>query len=177
MSVLKKAFKKYEKGIFRDQINANKYVIEYNNECGKYGENILSDLVNRITIEEIKPGSTYGEIIVPVWNENNIKLIKIAIENKIDINIKNDAGNTPLLLAIYNNKKLLVDKLLDMNADPNMKNLDGIAPLHLAIYNIEKINCYAKLIEMKADINTVTDKNNTPLILLTQNMLIIILIG
>lgn len=53
----------------------------------------------------------------------------VLVDNKIDINLVTNQGNTPLSLAIHYAKYTIANKLLDMKADITPKNNSGITAL------------------------------------------------
>ena len=61
----------------------------------------------------------------------------------IDINVKNNRGQTPLLYAIYFKDEKIVKLLLENKADPNVNNNSEDIPLFCAvIFDEEKIKHY-----------------------------------
>ena len=85
-------------------------------------------------------------------------MIKLLTENKVDINVKNDKGNTALHLAIGNKEKVKV--LLDRKAKLEIKNKMGDTALHLAAgRGSEEI--VKLLLENGADANSMNKKKRT----------------
>ena len=58
-----------------------------------------------------------------VWGWKSYYFFKFLIENKININIRDKDGNTPLGIVIISNNEELVDYLLKNNAD--ISNING----------------------------------------------------
>lgn len=89
---------------------------------------------------------------------NNIKIIKLLLDNNSNVNIKDDSGSNALHLAIYSKNyeacKLIVNK--DINI--NMRNLSGESALHIAC-NLELIDIVKLLLDNGININA-QDHNN-----------------
>ena len=56
-----------------------------------------------------------------------------AIGNGADVNARDDEGMTPLLYAVWEGHKRIVELLFAKGADASLKNSDGQTPLDLAI--------------------------------------------
>jgi ankyrin repeat protein len=96
---------------------------------------------------------------------NNIKIIELLVSKKININITDINGNTPLILSIKNKNKAIIKFLLDLpDINPNITNNQGHTALHIAAnYEFETI---VELILENKEINpNIQDKDNnyTPL--------------
>ena len=61
------------------------------------------------------------------------KLAKLIIAQGVDVNSKDENGNTLLHFAVLKENYELLNLLIQNNADLNMKNKEGEAPLNLAI--------------------------------------------
>ena len=69
-----------------------------------------------------------------------LDLVRIAIEHHASIDMQNNNQETPLHLAVFNNKSMtekieIIRLLLFHKAEPNIKNRLQATPLHLALYN------------------------------------------
>ncbi|MFO1130143.1 MAG: ankyrin repeat domain-containing protein [Rickettsiales bacterium] len=99
------------------------------------------------------------------------KLISYDIHKKIDINLKDNSGNTFLHLAvIHENTKALEILMNHSKIDPNIQDNNGNTPLHMAIENnssemFEKLISYSYDKDGKIDINLKDNLGNTPLYL------------
>lgn len=110
---------------------------------------------------------------------DKISLSKSLISNGININIKNNEGNTPLhLIAISSNNKVsLIELFLDCKAEVNAQNTLGNTPLHEILQNT-KLNLEAKiylakiLINNGANVNIQNKEGNTPLHLIAKSPLV-----
>jgi ankyrin repeat protein len=101
----------------------------------------------------------------------NTAIVKLLLENKADVNAKNDNGGTALSIAVgvrlMNIKNMDSIRLL-MKAGANVNSQDqaGTAPLHLAISNRDR-EVVEMLIERDANVNAITNlsggEGQTPL--------------
>ena len=87
------------------------------------------------------------------------------------VNVPNEKGNTPLMLAVCEgyvtkvNHIQCVNELIKAGADVNMKDKNGNTPLNIAaVYGREA--CLKLLINAGADVNITCDAGETPLITL-----------
>ena len=119
-------------------------------------------------------------IISYAIKHNHINIVKYFIENlKVDINIKDEEGNTLLHKAAYFRQPEFTEYLLSKGADVNAKNNNGNTPLH-ELFN-EYCDSYEKeatinvlktceiLFKHGAEINARNKKNLTPLFLAVQH--------
>src|SRR5258707_504542 len=60
---------------------------------------------------------------------NNVKLAQQLIDQKIDVNQKDDRGYTPLILATYNQSPDVAELLLKHGADPEARDTTGRSAL------------------------------------------------
>lgn len=60
------------------------------------------------------------------------KVIELLLDPRIDINMQNFHGKTPLHNAIYSENPAVIRILLEHGANVNMQDIDGNSPLHLA---------------------------------------------
>ncbi len=66
--------------------------------------------------------------------DRNIEAVKQAIDDGADLNAKGRYGATPLLGAVNNSQKEIVELLIANGADVNAKADDGWTPLHSAAH-------------------------------------------
>jgi ankyrin repeat protein len=97
----------------------------------------------------------------------DVKLIKILIDNRADVNARNLNGDTPLFgyFENYNHSpeitKSVFEYMIKHGADVNLPGVSGRTCLHLvALYCPEFI---PTLLEAGADPNAIDHQNNTPL--------------
>lgn len=86
----------------------------------------------------------------------------------IDMNKRDESGNTPLIYTCLKSARDLVKLLLDNGADANLANQRGRMPLHFAGES-GNIQIISMLVEAGADVNCTDNNGVTPLMLLAQN--------
>jgi ankyrin repeat protein len=102
------------------------------------------------------------EIFNAVKN-NDLEKVKVLIEKDASlVNIKDEAGNTPLHHAAIIGSIETIKLLLSKGADIDAQNTQLNTPLHEAIQS-KKENISALLIEKGADLNKTNIHNRTPL--------------
>lgn len=95
-------------------------------------------------------------------NKDNIEMVKLLVENGVDVNKENEYSYTPLHLAVEKNNIEIVRFLVENKANVNSENEYSSTPLHLAVSknNIEMVRL---LVENGADVNKENENSNTPL--------------
>lgn len=93
-----------------------------------------------------------------------VSAVKKFLDDGVDVNIRNDAGNTPLISASFPShaRKDVIDLLLDRGADINAKSSFGLTALHEAASQGNK-EVVSRLIERGADVNAKDSIESTPL--------------
>ncbi|KAL6617761.1 ankyrin repeat-containing domain protein [Neocallimastix sp. 'constans'] len=85
---------------------------------------------------------------------NNVQIAKLLLDtNKIEINHKNNDGDTELSIACINDNPELIHLLMDHQADINTINQKGYSPIHVATIN-NKLETLKALHERGADFNS-----------------------
>ena len=90
--------------------------------------------------------------------KNNNEMIEL-IESLLNVNKKDQLGETPLFNAVRSNDKLYIDILLKYGADINAVNIMGLTP----IFNVKTRDILELLIQNGANIEHVQNKGLFPL--------------
>jgi len=85
------------------------------------------------------------------------------LDQGIDINAKNERGQTALHLAVSNKQKKITEYLTAKGGDVNAKDKWGYTPLYYAIWN-EDANMVSLLVDKGADVNVRVNGDGTPLV-------------
>jgi len=89
-----------------------------------------------------------------------IDVIKVFIENKFDINVKNNGGDTLLIMASSGNHIDITKLLIDAGADMDIKGNGGCTALMLAT-QFSKYDIVKLLLKAGVDINVQDEDCNT----------------
>lgn len=84
--------------------------------------------------------------------EMSVEEVKKAISNGVNINNKNDRGETPLIQAIHLQDYDVVETLLEAGADVNARDCHGQTPLIVAVTRAD-IEMVRILLDMEPDIH------------------------
>jgi cytohesin len=102
-------------------------------------------------------------------NSNDINKVKELIQDDgVDLNAKNELGQTPLIAASQIGNTEIAILLIEEGADVNAKGTNKNTPL-IAASNKGNIKLVTLLIEKEADVNAKNYFEHTPLILASQN--------
>jgi ankyrin repeat protein len=91
------------------------------------GWNVLRDPISVLSCKEVEKSLN---LVVDTGHKDVLELL---LNNKADINAKNNQGETPLHFAVKSGFRNLAKLLLVHNADVNAKNNQGETPLHFAV--------------------------------------------
>lgn len=86
----------------------------------------------------------------------------------IDVNKRDESGNTPLIYACMKNSRDIVRLLLENGADAGLENQKSRTPLHFAA-NTGNYEITAMLVNAGADVNCTDSEGITPLMLMALN--------
>jgi hypothetical protein len=88
-------------------------------------------------------------------------LAEELISQGLDLNLRDENGDTPLHLAVKKNNLKIVQSLLEEGADPNLKDALGFTPLHLSTQqDFDQIS--KLLLQSGADVHSESNGGNTP---------------
>lgn len=93
--------------------------------------------------------------------KEQVELVSDLISTEINVDEKNQDGDTALYLAVKWNNEEIVKRLINVGANVNAKNNDGNTPLHKAV-NVQNENIIMLLIDAGADINIKNEFGYTP---------------
>ncbi|MGC2423670.1 MAG: ankyrin repeat domain-containing protein [Nitrospirota bacterium] len=94
----------------------------------------------------------------------DVEAVKSCLAKGADVNAKDKAGGTALMVAINNNHADVVRLLVDKGADVNAKDKDGWTALMVASYKSHP-DFVRLLIDKGADVNAKSSDGNTALTL------------
>lgn len=92
----------------------------------------------------------------------NTKALKQHIDAGSDLNVKDQYGSTPLIIAITFGKTEIAKSLINAGADINITNNDGSTPLHIASFFC-RIDIVKALLDKGADKTLKNNYGSTPL--------------
>jgi ankyrin repeat protein len=102
--------------------------------------NLVNVLIEKLefTKEQLTAGLLYG-----MWNADGnefLKPLEIYLENELDIEAKDNGGNTPLMLAAKECVTGAVGLLMEKGANPRVKDKNYITPAKAISDQISKLN-------------------------------------
>ena len=139
------------------------YVLSENASCNHDLINTLIEANAHInSVNSVLKKTTFHS----ACQNKNISLdsLKLFVENKAHLNIKDDKDETPLHFAVSTFSSEMIKLLLESKSFVSCKNTIGNTPLHCSFLG-EKIelNTIKSLIESKSTINSNNKTKNTPL--------------
>lgn len=90
---------------------------------------------------------------------NAIVTFNLILDRKIDVNFRNEIGESALHIAVFNGRACMVLELLRLGANPNAVNNIGFTPLFV----VKDIEIVSILLKHGANINHQDNKGFTPL--------------
>ncbi len=137
---------------------AVKYLLDYGADVNVKNNNDEAPLLTLLRSE------TNLESFFTLNDNVRLNILKELLKQpKIDLNVKDNDGNTPLFFAIKTNNTRAMKRLLKLGADVNAKNNNGDTPLICAVKK-RNIDMVKHLIECGADVNAKNYNGDTPLI-------------
>jgi ankyrin repeat protein len=119
-------------------------------------KNLISVGVN---INPIRYQDQSTPLILTSW-QNHASIVKVLLDGKANVNIKNIHHRTALLWATVNNNTEISKLLLDAGADPNVLSISKEIPLILAAVR-GNVDIVRMLLDKGADVNDVRTKTNS----------------
>ncbi|MGO9201563.1 MAG: ankyrin repeat domain-containing protein [Limisphaerales bacterium] len=100
------------------------------------------------------------ELLLAAAGDGKTGVVGWLLAQGANVNVKSEAGFTPLIFTITSEHAATARVLLDAGADVNMKGYKGLTPIILASYkgNAELVKL---LLERKADVNAVNDEGQS----------------
>ena len=127
-------------------------------------EDVKQHLLNGANVNEASDSFYHNTLMHIAADSGNLEMVKLLLTNHADVNIRTDAGSTPLGSAVASHHPEMVKLLINNGADVNAKDRDDNTALHIAAWgtniNLEVVKL---LINNKADVNATNHKGNTAL--------------
>ncbi|CAK4188190.1 hypothetical protein Ae201684P_005385 [Aphanomyces euteiches] len=93
----------------------------------------------------------------------NTNVIRALHEHNAMIDVMDDFGQTPLLMAALINHVPSIQALLEFGADPGCQNKEGYTPLHYLASYCTSTETFEMLLACDVDVNCKTEMGNAPL--------------
>lgn len=123
-----------------------------------------TDLVKMLLKNGAKVQKPYGvKALHNAIAEGHVLIVRALMESGMDVEIRGDGGDTPLMTAAKFGELHSVKLLLQKGADVQATDESGETPLHHAAEG-GNIKVVKSLIERGADVNALDEQNRTPLI-------------
>ncbi|KAG9390846.1 Ankyrin repeats (3 copies) [Carpediemonas membranifera] len=103
-----------------------------------------------------------AELLVRFGAKGNLKMMKVILQTKDCVNIRDKNGHTPLFNLAHGNARAAAQLLLDHGADPNVTTHSGMTPLHVAV-RIGALGMATALIKNGANINAACSSGLRPI--------------
>lgn len=109
-------------------------------------------------------GSDKNEELSKACRGRDVEKVKQLLDEGVDVNGRDQTGDTPLTNACNMDRPAIVELLLTRGADPNLKDSLGDPPLMVAIKGWRNMATIKLLLEKGADPNISGQVDDTPLI-------------
>ena len=131
-------------------------------------EKARANATRKATESKIKIDKLNQKLLDAAEKGDEKNVIELMATDDININIKDENGDTPLMLAAYNGHLDVVILLTSSSieeycADINIKNKEGLTALSLALEEEHKDIADYLVKEPKIKVNTISDLKDTPL--------------
>ena len=125
--------------------------------------NIPTNSSIKVFLGQLNP-NPLTDIMEQSIKEGNLDVVKLIIENGININIQNDLGESPLHLASANGKRDIVKYLVEKGANIDLQDKQGQTPVFFVVDNNE-IGLLDLFLKKGADVTKKNKDGLTPLAL------------
>ena len=115
--------------------------------------------------QEIKPRFVKLKPALANYYACSAHTVQAIIECGVDVNAKNNRGQTPLWFASIDGQNTFVKILLDAGADPNITDKHRESCLHAAIHGQCSTETLQEILDHGAHVNAVNNDGATPLLL------------
>ena len=122
--------------------------------------------------EDMNVRGNYGIPLHAALRGRRVDVVQLLLEYCVDVEVRDDMGQTPLHLAAHNGSLGVARTLVKRNADISVRDSAGNTPLHLAMWHWpevpestedERLDVTKFLLEHGADLEAKNDKHSTPL--------------
>lgn len=120
----------------------------------------MAALVKTIIASAVLEGKK--TLVHKACEEGAMETLRLLTDVKVDLEMKDDEGQTPLMVACQHMKSECFLLLLECGANPNVKDISGNTPLHVACAQLN-LSYVRLLLEHGADPNVLDESENTPL--------------
>ena len=103
-----------------------------------------------------------GQALLGALRQADMPLAATLIGARVDVNVRDEAGATPLMWAAQRRSTDLTERLIKAHADPNLVSANGLGPLQVAIAN-HAADIALLLIDAGAKVNVARANGETPL--------------
>nr|WP_321223117.1 ankyrin repeat domain-containing protein [uncultured Psychroserpens sp.] len=136
-----------------------------------FAQKDIFDVARSGTIDEVKALMAINADTINVANkEGYVPLTLSCYKGNTEValylatKVKDVDGNsnygTPLMAAVYKNRPIIVERLLQLDANPNLADVNGTTPLHYAIiFRNEKL--IKLLMDAEADVDFKDKRGNS----------------
>jgi len=132
--------------------------------------NIISILIDKgvdVNFENLQSSTALPGLLIMAIRSNNLQIVNLLIQAKVNINARDDKGFTALIYASQLGYAEIVDRLLTAEVDINVQISEGSTALMRAS-KFNHIEIVQKLIAAGAHVNTQTNTGHTALMIASQ---------
>ncbi len=110
----------------------------------------------------LAPEPEGGNLLHFALRKGRTHFLSLMLQYTVDLEQRDDAGLTPLQLALWLEDRQAALQLLKAGADPNVRGQGGLTLIHLAVYRGDK-ELLNELLTQEADFNAADDSGRVPL--------------